>query len=81
MEISNCEIRNITGGTLEVDAADKQKSELPMKLNLTNFVFEENKSEFSSLVKVYENSILEIFNSSFEMNFSKDHGGAICGDY
>ena len=66
---------------VRIDAADKLKTEFPCNVLLTNFVFRNNRNEYSTLIRVFENSYLEIDNSVFENNFSKTEGGVICGDY
>ena len=57
---------DIKGGMLRIDAADKQKPLLPCNVLLTNFVFRNNRNEYSTLIRVFENSKLEIDNSVFE---------------
>ena len=39
------------------------------------------KNSFNSLIKVFENSELKIYDSVFERNFGKAKGSVVCGDY
>ena len=65
MLIENVQVRDIAGGRLDFSAGDKFRTELPSKVLLKDMIFEDNKVEFSSLLRIYENSILTVRDSVF----------------
>ena len=54
----NVEIDQVTSDGIRIDAADKQKRELSLKVEFRNFTASNTKNGYSSFIKVLENSEL-----------------------
>ena len=66
---------------ISIDADDKQRQDIKLKVEINNMTVHNTQNSFSSLFKVFENSELSIDNSEFKRNFGKARGSVICGEY
>ena len=79
--MENILINNVKSEGIQIDAADKLRKDIKLKVQITNLTATNTHNSFSSLIKVFENSELQIYDSEFSNNFGKAQGSVLCGDY
>ena len=79
--MENIIIDKILSNGIHIDASDKQRTDVALKVEIRNLTATNTKNSFSSFIKVFENSELKIYDSHFESNFGLSKGSVVCGDY
>ena len=79
--LENITIDNTLSDGIHIDAFDKQRRDITLKVQISNLTALNTKNSFNSLIKVFENSELEIHDSTFKKNFGLAQGSVVCGDY
>ena len=79
--MENIHINNTLSDGIHIHAADKQRTDVQLKVKIHNMTATKTINSFSSLISVSENSKLQILESKFEENFGLAKGSVVCGDH
>ena len=63
--MDNIEFDNILSDGILINARDKKRQDIKLKVEIRNLTARNTKNGFSSLIKVLENSELKIYDSLF----------------
>ena len=79
--ISDSSATNVTGGSIWIEAFNKQNYDLNANMKLLNFTTKNVNSKYSSFLMVNEGSNLEIRNSNFNYVMSYESGSVLTAGY